>query len=286
MGDYDITLKSLFYRNTRKLFEQLTGSAQARWLNTEFVSAKPTARQVDLLAETVGGELVHIEFQSVNDPNMPCRQMEYSVLIYRDQGRFPSQFVLYVGEAPMRMASRVEANRFQYHLVDIRDLDGAGLLNSADVEDNILAVLTRGFDNRETLRTVLRRIVALDGEQRGQAIAQLTTLAKLRKLEITLKQEVETMPITIDIRAHAFYTEGFEEGRQSGMEEGRQSGMEEGSRRQSRHFLQRMLEVQFGPLPDSANARLQVLSVDQMETLATRIFRCGTLEEVFREEPS
>ncbi len=60
----------------------------------------------------------------------------------RYYGQPPLQQVLYVGEAPLTMPARLEypTLTFQYEPIDIRTLDGAALLTSPSLEDNLLAL--------------------------------------------------------------------------------------------------------------------------------------------------
>jgi len=84
------------------LLRQLTGVKVVRWLNVEMPQVQSS--RVDLLGMTEEGELVHVELQSSNDPDMALRMAEYALRIYREFRVFPRQIVLYVGEAGMRMA--------------------------------------------------------------------------------------------------------------------------------------------------------------------------------------
>jgi hypothetical protein len=64
---------------------------------------------------------------------MALRMVEYGVKVARVHGRYPKQVVLYVGEAPLRMAGEYRPNEdvmFRYKSVDIRELDGERLLHS------------------------------------------------------------------------------------------------------------------------------------------------------------
>ena len=53
---------------------------------------------MDLLGELQNGELVHIELQSTNEPQMPLRMAEYCLRVLRLFGKFPHQVLVYVGE--------------------------------------------------------------------------------------------------------------------------------------------------------------------------------------------
>jgi hypothetical protein len=72
---------------------------------------------------------------------MPLRMAEYCLGVFRLFGRFPRQVLLYVGEAPLRMATELRGGglSFDYEAVDIRSLDGDRLLESEEVGDNVIA---------------------------------------------------------------------------------------------------------------------------------------------------
>jgi hypothetical protein len=102
--------------------------------------------RVDLLGETADRKrIIGLELQSVNDGLMPLRMAEYAMRVYRVHKRFPEQYVLYVGNARMRMASELKGKDFhcKYKLVDIRSVDGEALLASPFDSDGIIAVLAR-----------------------------------------------------------------------------------------------------------------------------------------------
>ena len=82
---------------------------------------------------------------------------EYALRTYRLYGEFPDQYVLYVGEAEMRMPSELAGPRFacRYQIFDIRSIDEESLLNSPFAGDNILAILTNNRDRRQTIRRIL-----------------------------------------------------------------------------------------------------------------------------------
>ena len=102
---YDVALKKILTRPGSALLAALTGSSSLRWLNVE----TPLVRnlRVDLLGETPGGELIHIELQSRNDPKFPLRMGEYSFAVGLRHGRLPRQVALYVGSEPLRMESEI-----------------------------------------------------------------------------------------------------------------------------------------------------------------------------------
>jgi hypothetical protein len=120
MHEYDTVLKDLLKNPQSTVLERITGHKISRWLNVEFPEVRQT--RVDLLGETTEGELMAMELQGRNESNLPLRMAEYAQSTYREYGRLPYQFVLYVGEAEMRMQSELAGPNFfcRYKLVDIR----------------------------------------------------------------------------------------------------------------------------------------------------------------------
>lgn len=158
MHEYDITLKSVLRRLTGSVLRDVTGFAVRSWHNVELPAVQN--RLADMLGETADGTLVHIELQSTNHPGMALRMLEYSAAIYRRFGRFPEQLVLYVGEAPLRMKSRIAVPHLQFvcRMVDIRSLDGERLIGSRRIGDNVIAVLARLRNERDAVKRILMAI--------------------------------------------------------------------------------------------------------------------------------
>jgi hypothetical protein len=75
---------------------------------------------------------------------------EYYLGVYRQLERFPHQIVIFVGEDPLRMKDELVAPAMshRYQLIDIRTLDAVALLGSAELDDNMLAILGRVVDER------------------------------------------------------------------------------------------------------------------------------------------
>ncbi|MBV9938612.1 MAG: hypothetical protein JO150_08920, partial [Acidobacteriaceae bacterium] len=157
MQAFDIVLKLLLQRS-RQLLPQLAGVTVVNWLPTELPHMQN--RHLDLLGQTNDGRLVQIEGQSTNDPTMPSRMAEYSLGAYRQYGQFPFQLVLYVGRKRLRMPQRLPEpfDSFRYTLIDLREIDSAPLLASAEASDNVLSILTRFSDQRRTVEQIVGRI--------------------------------------------------------------------------------------------------------------------------------
>jgi hypothetical protein len=107
MQEYDVALKLLLRGSAKLTMRELAGTAVETWLDIEM--SKVQNSRVDLLGETADKGLVHLELQSGHDPDMPLRMAEYCLGVFRLFERFPRQVLLYVGEAPLRMASELAA---------------------------------------------------------------------------------------------------------------------------------------------------------------------------------
>jgi hypothetical protein len=70
-------------------------------------------------------------------------------------------------------------------------------VESADVGDNVIAILARLRDHKEAVRKIVERIAGLAAAERETALAQLMILAGLRHLSRTVEQERRKMPIDV-----------------------------------------------------------------------------------------
>ena len=81
---------------------------------------------------------------------MALRMLEYTTAIIGQFGRFPHQVVLYVGAAPLRMpAGLPDPAGLLLQNVDIREIRQRPLLESSQVEDNVIAILARSGNERK-----------------------------------------------------------------------------------------------------------------------------------------
>jgi predicted transposase YdaD len=250
MHDYDTVLKSLPQYPENSIFERITGAKIGRWLKIELPEVQQT--RVDLLAETADSlRSINLEFQSSNDLVLPLRMAEHALRVYRAYQRFPEQYVLYVGNAELRMPHKLVGPNFfcQYLLIDSRDLDGETLLSSPFANDNIIAILARHRDNRETIRRILESIAKMEAAARDLALSKLMILAGLGKLGEFIKTETKHKPILDDIMDHDVIGPAIRKGLEKGLQNGRQEDLNEGIHRESLAISRRLITKRFGPLP-------------------------------------
>jgi len=264
MHNYDVALKLLLRASARVAIRAIAGAPIQSWLNIEL--PKSQYLRMDLLGETIEGELIHLELQSSNDPRMAARMAEYFLGVHRLFDRFPRQVCVYLGEAPMNMPDKLRAHRFsfEYELIDVRTLDGDQLLASPHVGDNLFAILARLRDHKDAVRKMVAKFAGLPSGARDVAMHQLSTLAALRDLEWFVEQERRRMPVEIDIRKNKVLGPIVMEAELKG----------------ELKIIRRQLARRFGPLPEWAEDRLATCSVDELEALSDRIFDSATLEEL------
>ncbi|MBF0425795.1 MAG: DUF4351 domain-containing protein [Magnetococcales bacterium] len=270
---YDATLKDIFQTLPQRLLLLLTGQEASALLPVEFSSVK--RRQPDLVVRLRDETIFHLELQSGNDPDMAWRMLEYFLLI---RGLYPTarivQQVLYVGTDPPAFATEVEETdlRFRYTVRDIREIDCQRMLESPQLEENLLAVLCRLQDERQTLRVILTRMAALAPKAKADALEKLVILAGLRGLGTTVREEENTMPITIDVMENDYLRDIFARGELKGHREGEAA------------LLLRLLKRRFGALPGWVPERVHAADAATLETWGDRVLTASSLEEVFAEE--
>jgi predicted transposase YdaD len=279
--EYDTALKALLQGSENSIFEKITGvpTGRGRWLNVELPEVQQT--RVDLLFETLEPprRLIGLELRSANDLSLPLQMAEYSLRVYRIQKQFPEQYVLYVGDPEMKMASELAGPNHvcRYTIIDIRSFDEEILLNSPFAADNVLAILARHKNRRETIRRILGRIAILEGGARYDAFATLLIVAGLRELESSIHTEVSHMPILNDIMDHKVLGPAI----RKGLEQGRKEGKEEGKREEGLAILRKQVTKRFGRLPEWAEERLAAMSIAELEDLSVAVLDAKILAELF-----
>ncbi len=281
MHEYDAALKALLQGAENSIFEKITGVAvgRGRGLNVELPEVQQT--RVDLLFETLAPtrRLIGLELQSANDPSLPLRMAEYWLRVYRIHKQFPEQYVLYVGNQEVKMASELAGPNHvcRYTIIDIRNFDEEILLNSPFAADNLLAILTHHKNRRRTIRRILERIAILEGGARYDAVGKLLIISGLRKLGDSIRTEVRQMPILDDIMDHDVLGPAIRQG----LEQGRKEGKEEGKQEEGLAILRKQMTKRFGRLPGWAEERLAAMSVAELEDLSLAVLDAKTVAELF-----
>ena len=225
---YDRTLKDILKAVPKKFVEILTGRKALDFLDTNF--PKVEELKADLLVKLEDGGIFHLELQTSNDPKLPLRMLKYYAHLYSTYGIEPIQTVLYVGQGSMYMGCGIENGNlsFKYLLKDIKDINCAELLNSDDLNDNILSILCKTDDEVKLISEIRDRLSRIKNKNELEDYKlKLTNLLHLRPNLIKIVKELEEtkMPITINLKEDPFYLEGKAEGKAEGIAEGKAEGM-------------------------------------------------------------
>ena len=220
MGEYDRIIKE----NIEAIFLPLLGKILD-------LSIKSTSEIKDKLSGTIEREpdflkriidhndeafILHLEFQTMDDPEMVYRMAEYKALLQRRYKTPVKQFVIYLGMGRSSMQTTLPASEqiTGFDLRNIHDLSADSILTSEVPEEIILAVLADFGDAQaeEVIKRIVNKLqqAATDETTLRRAVKQLLILSRLRKLQKVAKQTVRNMPITYDITQDDLYLEGAE----------------------------------------------------------------------------
>ncbi len=209
--------------------------ASSEILESKLQSTKE--REIDFLRKvtTKDGQqfILHLEFQSTNDPEMIYRMQEYHAMLVRKYKLRVHQIVIYLGEKKMTMQTKLpkELTFTEFEPLDMRSIDYNVLLASQIPEEIILAVLgdRKGVDPNVIIESLLNHLfkISKDANALHKFINQLQILSKLRNLEESVIKIADSMPIDIDLTDHKLFKDGLS----LGMQKGEQIGMQKGEQK-------------------------------------------------------
>ncbi len=292
MSSKDIALKDIFEEIPYRLSKILTPSPIKELLPTNFPS---TELRVDFLARLEDESILHIEFQSFNDTNMPFRMLRYYLAILE---RYPSgpikQLLVYVGNRKLRMKSRLRLRNlsFSYEMIDIRQIDCKVLLESPDPMDRLLACLCKVEDEAYLIEKLIKTMEGMNEEERKDYLLKALTLTELRpNLRIRLTEEVKHMPIVVrpeDIRLpkrklkkDILYRIGLEEGKK----EGEIIGIEKGLLKSAQDMVIAVVETKLGHVPEGLEERVrEIQDREFLHALIKKLISSEKVLEVLKEE--
>lgn len=178
--------------------------------------------------------ILHLEFQTRNDPGMAMRMASYDFMVHLKHRQEVVSIVIYIGNEQMTMSNTVSfnGNYYQCQLIDIRDIDPELFLQSESSKEIILAVLAGKSDHDRGL--IVQRILSKLQELLQTSVSELRErmkgleiLASLRSSELQklIIKEEQKMPIIYDIRKDLRYQQGISDGKMQGKLEGRNEGV-------------------------------------------------------------
>ncbi len=138
---------------------------------------------MDFLAKLEDESMLHMEFQSFNDTNMPWRMLRYyTAIAEKYQTHNIKQLLVYVGNRKLRMKSRLRLRNltFSYEMIDIRQIDCKVLLESPDPMDRLLACLCKVEDEAYLIEKLIRTMEGMKEEERKNYLLKAFTPTELR----------------------------------------------------------------------------------------------------------
>ena len=256
---YDRTLREIFQNVPKGIIKILTNKEAVEVLETKF--PKVEQKEADIVVRLEDNAIFHLELQLSNDKNMPLRMLYYALLIKNVHKDFPLQMVLYLGEDKENIPSGTDTKYLQYkYLVGyIKDINCELLINSDDINDNILAILCDVKDIQKLLDRLVKKLQSLNEKKKEDYIRKLIYLFRLRpklyaKITKEIKEELK-MPFVIQKEIDPFYKEGVEKGIQQGIKQGIQ--------KEKISIAKRLLDI----LDDDIIAKKVGLSLEEVRKL-------------------
>ncbi len=285
------------YDNICKYLAETYPQDMARWLLGEplpLVQLEPKElalepiRADSLILLQSSNLILHLEFQTRPDPEIPFRMLDYWT---RAQRKFPTrqikQIVIYLtpSESSLVYQNYYQATktRHEFELIRLWETEPRTLLQNAGTIP--FAVLAEAIDKKKVLQEVANRIESLSNQQARRDIAAASyVLAGLTMSDNIIKQILRSEMMRESVTFQAILQEGrqvgIQEGRQVGIQEGRQEGLQTGQIQGKREMLQRLLTRKFGTLPPQISIQVECLTMPQLEDLAEAILDMQSLTDL------
>ena len=196
---------------------------------------KTSENEVDFLYEIEEPDnskwILHIEFQSKNDPQMLERMQEYHSKIYKKFKLPVKPLVINLGQQKFTARTQLKPEEIftGYQLINVYELSADELLQDQIPEVVVLALLAnyKAEQIESVLRLIvqqLKRIVTTEKDL-TRYINQLLILSRLRNFETETEIILDNMPVTYDIEKDGLFLKGVKRGEKQGIEKGIEKGL-------------------------------------------------------------
>ena len=240
MSDKDLISKQILQRLLvgfgNRLFD--LDITEAELLSNE--QPRIEGKRADLVARVKDADgkiyILHVEIQNDNQINMPLRMMRY----YSDIAlQYPKdkvvQYLLYIGKAPLTMASQTSGHNWTYRheVLDMRSQDSEYFLGSNNPDAIVLAILCnpQGQEPNALVARIIKELRRLHGDKLDKlrdSLKMLEVLAGNRNLQTAVKENVE---MYIDVEKLGIYQLVMEKGEARGEAKGEARGLERGEQK-------------------------------------------------------
>jgi predicted transposase/invertase (TIGR01784 family) len=169
--------------------------------------------------------VLHIEFQTRNDPGMVFRMGEYLFMLLRSYRLRVRQYVIYIGESTLTMADKWSDGKstYCYDLLPISSVDYHIFLRAANPEEKMFAILADfgKEDPQAVVAKITNEVVSsANGElERERRKNQFRILAQLRTLVSKNIEIMEHVSSFFKEENDIFYQVGEKKGVEKGKAE-------------------------------------------------------------------
>ncbi len=184
--------------------------------------------------------------------------LDYSVRLKRKYNRDVEQFVIFLQQSSNEIVFTTEyrdrTTTHRYNVIRLWEQDPAIFLDNPGLLP--LAVLARSDSPQALLEQVAERVDRIENTERRQGVAACTKiLAGLR-----FKKDLIRSILRADfMRESVIYQDILQEGRQ------------EGKKEEALLFVTRLLKSKFGEIEPILQAKIQTLSIEQLEDLGEEL---------------
>jgi len=289
-GPYDDSLKKLISANPQDFISLvLDGGNFEEILDHELKSVHIYADALLKAVQNGKPMLVHIEFQSGNDPKMQERLLEYNTLASREHDYLPvCSCVIYLkrdGDIPQSPFIRElpdgrEVIRFHYRSIELYTIAADELLDTGLVGLLPLLPLTKDGARHEVVEKMITSLVS--AERTGLLWFGYALASKVFKADLNWLRR--RFAVFNDIlRETPVYQEVFEEGVEKGLEKGRLQGREEALQEALQQELQRqrqtLLDIVLERFPKIARLASKLIeAIDDPAILLGLIVKMSTVQ--------
>jgi len=280
------------FDNICKFLAETYSTDIASWLLGEPISltqvqpqelAVEPIRADSLILLEAEGLLLHLEFQTKADPQIPFRMLDYWV---RGKRRFPDkkicQFVIYLRETSSDL---VFQNKFEdgttYHEFEVIRLWEQPLAKFLEFTGMLPFAILVGDSNKESLlQDIAQKIDKIPELNTRKTIGAATYVLAGLVLEKNiikqiLRRDLMRESVTYQEILQEGLQEGLQQGRQLGLQLGRKEGLKKGRQEGRKEGLVtivlRLITHKFGTLPPKLHTRISRLQIPRLESLAEAI---------------
>ncbi|MBD2177768.1 Rpn family recombination-promoting nuclease/putative transposase [Pseudanabaena sp. FACHB-1998] len=218
------------------------------------------------------GLLLHLEFQTKADLQIPFRMLDYWV---RGKRRFPNkkirQVVIYLKEtnSDLVFQDKFEDGKtyHEFEVIRLWEQESTKFLKYSGMLP--FAILVNESNKERLLQDIAQKIDEIPDLNTRKTIGAATYVLAGLVLDKNIVKQILRRDL---MRESVTYQEILQEGRQEGRKEGRKEGLVT--------IVRRLLTHKFGTVPPKLHTRIMRLHIPRLESLAEALLDFQTLEDL------